>query len=125
MLALLSACATRFRHANSTLPIEIVPTDSSRIVTTRAHETSDRVYVAGSARPDRFGQTHVDVQLIGSDGQVVAEDCHELDAIVHPRTARARSGNQNYVTSFPLNEARQAVKIRVFAHQGEHPSSSS
>ena len=49
----LSACSsldTWFKQADSPLPIEVQHSGGGEILSFRAHETSDRLYVAGSAR---------------------------------------------------------------------------
>jgi hypothetical protein len=65
-----SACASLgsfFKQADSSLPIEVVHAGSGRITSFRTYETSDRLYVAGSARPFFLKRTtHMDVQLIGT-----------------------------------------------------------
>lgn len=118
-----SACASLgsfFKQADSALPIEVVNAGSGQIRSFRAHETSDRLYVAGTAKPFFLKETtHVDVQLIGPAGNVIAEERDDIDR-VHPRTARARHGYHSYVASFPLGEARRALKIRVIYHGDAH-----
>ena len=90
----------------------------------RAHETSARLYVAGIAKPFYLKTTtHVDVQLIGPGGNVIAEKQDDIDP-VHPRTARSRGGHQSYVASFPLSEARHAARIRVIYHGEAHRGTS-
>jgi hypothetical protein len=127
-IASLSACASSSwtKQADSTLPIEAIHSGSGAIMSFRAHETSDRLYVAGSAKPHQLIRpTHVDIQLVGSDGRVLAEKTDDLDSPTHPRTARGRSGSQSYVASFPLSEARQAAKIRVIYHGDAHSEGNS
>ena len=86
-----------------------------------AHETSDRLYVVGLAKPHQLVQPmHVDIKLIGADGRVIAEKTDRLDAPQHPRTSSGSLGHQSYVASFPLSEARQVAKIRVVYHTGQH-----
>jgi hypothetical protein len=123
-----SGCASLnsfFKQANSSLPMEVVHAGSGRIVSFHAYETSDRLYVAGSAKPFYLkSTTHVDVQLIGPSGNVIAEERDDIDP-AHPRTARSRSGHHSYVASFPLSEARNAAKIRVIYHGDAHSKTSS
>lgn len=128
VIASLSACASNSwtKQADSGLPIEAIHSGSGAIVSFRAHETSDRLYVAGSAKPHQLMRpTHVDIQLVGSDGRVLAEKTDDLDSPMHPRTARGRNGSQSYVASFPLSEARQAAKIRVIYHGSAHSEGNS
>lgn len=127
-LAALPACASSSwtRQANSGLPIEAVHSPSGVIMSFQAHETSDRLYVAGRAKPHQLLQPmHVDIQLIGADGRLLAEKTDSLDGPRHPRTGSGRHGHRSYVASFPLSEARQAVKIRVVYHAGPHSKGNS
>ena len=122
-LASLSACASRswIKQANSGLPIEAVHSGSGAIMTFWAHETSDRLYVAGLAKPHQLVQPmHVDIELIGADGRVIAEKTDRLNAPHHPRTSSGNLGHQSYVASFPLSETRQVAKIRVVYQTGQH-----
>ncbi|HEY5707230.1 MAG TPA: hypothetical protein VIS96_16850 [Terrimicrobiaceae bacterium] len=127
-VASLSACASSswIKQAHSVLPIEAVDFGSGTIRSFRAHETSDRLYVAGHAKPHRLTRpTHVDIQLIAADGRIVAEKIDDLDSPQHPRSASGRREHQFYVASFPLNEARQAVKIRIVDHGDAHSEGNS
>ena len=63
---------------------------------------------------------HVDIQLIEANGRVIAEKTDDLDTPRHPQISSSRHGHQSYVASFPLSEARQAVKIRVVYHGDYH-----
>ena len=126
--ASLPACASSswIKQADSGLPIEAVHSGSGTIMSFRAHETSDRLYVAGRAKPHQLMQpVHVDIQLIGAGGRVIAEKTDDLDSHQHPRSGSGRRGHQCYVASFPLSDARQAVKIRVVYHGGDHREGSS
>ena len=106
------------RQSEAALPIETVGLHSGQIISFRAHETSDRLYIQGQAKPHQLTRPmHVDVQLIGANGQVIAEATDDLDAPRHPRLSSGRHGRQSYVASFPLSEARQAVKIRMLYHE--------
>lgn len=106
------------RQSETALPVETVGSRSGRIVSFRAHETSDRLYVTGQAKPHQLTRPmHVDIQLIGTSGQVIAETTDNLGAPRHSRVSSGRHGRQPYVASFPLSEARQAVKIRVLYHE--------
>jgi hypothetical protein len=112
------------RQSEAALPIETVVSRSGQVMSFRAHETSNRLYVNGQAKsPPLTRPMHIDVQLIGADGQVIAEKSDDLDAPRHPRVSSGRHGRQPYVASFPLSEARRAVKIRVLYHErhrGQH-----
>ncbi len=106
------------RQSEAALPVETVGSRSGQIMSFRAHETSDRLYVKGQAKSHQLMRPmHVDIQLIGTNGQVIAETTDDLDAPRHPRVSSGRHGRQPYVASFPLSEARQAVKIRVLYHE--------
>ena len=117
--------ASFFKQTDSFLPIEVVHSGSGQIMSFRAHETSHRLYVAGIAKPFYLkSTTHVDVQLIGPAGNVIAEERDDIDP-AHPRTARSRSSHHSYVASFPLSEARNAARIRVIYHGDAHSKTSS
>ena len=119
----LSACPSLgsfFRQANSALPIEVQHSGSGQIMSFRAHETSDRLYVAGTAqRHPLIAQAHVDIQLIGSAGNVIAEKQDDINPL-RPRPGGGKRYSDSYVASFPLNEARQAATIRVIYRNGVH-----
>ena len=121
------ACASPgsfFKQADSALPIEVVHAGSGQIMSFRAYETSDRLYVAGIAKPFYLkSTTHVDVQLIGPAGNVIAEKQDDIDRM-HPRTSRSRGGQHSYAASFPLSEAHQAARIRVIYHGDAHRGTS-
>lgn len=122
-LTFLAACASSSwtKQADSALPIEVIHSGSGSIMSFRAHETSDRLYVAGSATAHQLVQpTHVDIQLLDAGGRVLAEQTDDLDLSQHPVTAGGRNGRQPYVASFPLSEARLAAKIRVIYHGSAH-----
>jgi hypothetical protein len=106
------------RQSEAALPVETIGSRSGQIMSFRAHETPDRLYVTGQAKPHQLTRPmHVDIQLIGTNGQVIAETTDDLDAPRHPRVSSGGHGRQPYVASFPLSEARQAVKIRVLYHE--------
>jgi hypothetical protein len=116
----LTGCATTFiKEGASPLPLETVDTTHGHIESTRAFETKDALYVAGTMHKPpghHIPKTaHVDVELIGTNGRVLAE---KKDAISpqHPRLSGGRGGKYSYVVSFPLATARQAAKIRVSYH---------
>jgi len=119
----LSACSsldTWFKQADSPLPIEVQHSGGGEIMSFRAHETSDRLYVAGSARRHKLSNSaHVDIQLIGPSGNVIAEDQNDINPM-HPRPGGGKRFTDSYVVSFPLSQARQAVKIRVTYHSSSH-----
>jgi hypothetical protein len=122
-LASLPACASSswIKQAHSGLPIEAVHSGSGTIISFRAHETSDRLFVAGRAKPHQLVRPmHVDIQLIDANGRVIAEGTDDLDTPRHPQISSSRRGHQSYVASFPLSDARQAVKIRVVYHGDYH-----
>ena len=123
MLLTLSACASlETKPQTSSLPIETINGNTGSIASARAYRASDRLYVTGSSKAV-FKGAHVDIQLIGSHGQVIAEKAGSTKTgYAHPRTARARHGNRSYVASFSLSEAEQASKIVVTYHYGSHES---
>lgn len=109
-----------FRQSDSSLPLAIAQSNTGKINSAHAFETSDRLYIAGSVRPFILSpSTHVDVQLIGQNGQILAE---KKDGIVpaHPRTARGRNGSYSYVSSFPLGLVHRATGVRVVYRNNSH-----
>jgi hypothetical protein len=123
-----SICASAgsfFKQADSPLPIEVVHSGSGQIMSFHAHETSHRLYVAGIAKPVYLkSAAHVDVQLIGPAGKIIAEKQDDIDPM-HPCTAQSRGGHYSYVASFPLSEVRNAAGIRVIYHGDAHRKSNS
>lgn len=121
----LSACGSLdsyIRQADSALPIDAIHSGTGRVMSFRAFETADRLYVAGTTKGRfRNPSAHVDIQLIGKNGQIIAQEQDDID-FAHPRTTQGRHGRQSYVASFPLSEARQASKIRVTYHSESHSS---
>jgi hypothetical protein len=104
-----------FKTTDSVLPIETINSTGGK-VTGHAYESSGRLYVSGHIQKS-FGRhiphaAHVDVQLVDKMGRVIAEKDADIDTS-HPITGGSRSGQIPYVTSCPLNEARQAVKIVI------------
>jgi hypothetical protein len=128
MLATLTACSSTgslFRTADSSLPIEVQHLGGGQIMSFRAHETSDRLYVAGSARKHKLSNSaHVDIQLIGPSGNVIAEDQDDINP-THSAPGGGKRFTDSYVVSFPLSQARQAVKIRVTYHSSSHSEGNS
>lgn len=127
-LASLPACASSswIKQADSGLPIEAVHSGSGTIISLRTHETSDRLFVAGLAKPHQLMRPmHVDIQLIDANSRVIAEKTDDLDTPWDPQISSSRHGRQSYVVSFPLSDARQAVKIRVVYHSDKHREGSS
>ena len=118
----LSACSSldSWVKADSPLPIEVQHSGGGQILSFLAHETSDRLYVAGSARKHKLSNTaHVDIQLTGPSGEVIAEDQDDINPM-HPAPGGGKRYTDSYVVSFPLSQARQAVKIRVIYHSNAH-----
>lgn len=120
-MAIITACASVspfFKTTGSSLPIEIIDSTAGEVGGTRAFESSDRLYVSGHIQKS-FGRhipyaAHVDVQLVGNAGQVIAEKQDDIDPS-HPTTG-GRSGQISYVASFPISEARQATRVVVRYH---------
>jgi hypothetical protein len=128
LLAALQACVSPssfLRQANSSLPLEVIHGGSGQIMSFRTHETSDRLYITGTATsPFLKSTTHVDVQLIGPGGDVIAEKQDNIGP-VHTRAGWSRSGRHSYVASFLLSDAHQAARIRVIYHGGAHRGTNS
>jgi len=121
----LSACASFdfFTTNPSSLPIEAVDAAPGRSFSTRAFETEHTLFVTGHMQKPGGSHipapAHVDVQLIGKDGRVLAEEQIGIDP-VHPRTSRALSSRHSFVAGFPIDLARKAAKIRVRYHLQTH-----
>jgi len=119
----LSACSsmdTWIKQADSPLPIEVQHSGGGQIMSFRAHETSDRLYVSGSAKKHQLSNfAHVDIQLIGESGNIIAANQDDVDP-TRPRPGGGKSFKDSYVASFPLSEARRATKIRVTYHNSKH-----
>lgn len=123
LVVTLTACAswdTWFKQGDSPLPIEVQHLGGGQILSFRAHETSVRLYVTGSARkhPLQTGG-HVDIQLIGTASNIIAEKKDDINP-VRFRPDGSNRYTDSYVVSFPLAEARKATKIRVIYHSGSH-----
>ena len=123
---MLSACGSLDSYvwqSRSPLPIEAIHSGAGQVMSFRAFETADRLYVAGATK-GRFLNpfAHVDIQLIGNNGQIIAQQRDDID-LAHPRTAQGRHGLRSYVASFLLSEARRASRIRVTYHNESHANS--
>jgi hypothetical protein len=111
-----AAQASFLKAADSPLPIRTWGAVSSP----RAFETSSRLVVTGAVRPAlRTPSAHVDVQIVGRSGQVLAEKVDALEWS-HPRTAGGRHGDYRFTEGFPLDVARQAAGIVVSFKTGTH-----
>jgi hypothetical protein len=133
-LASITGCASTngfFHNADSPLLIKTLDAIGGEIVSTRAFETTNRLYVAGSMRRSIGLRAplgaHVDIQLLDKNGHILAEKQDEIDSPAHPRAAGGRSHRHrsSYVASFPLDLARQAASIRVSYHPEQHAASRS
>jgi hypothetical protein len=127
----LTACAVTGnlpRTADSPLPIKTMQAPGGAIANARAFETSDRLYVSGSMhRGSKHGSSlgsHVDIQLLGPNGRLLAEEQDEIDSAANSRTERGGGRRPTFVASFPLDLARQAECIQVGYHPTRHAASS-
>lgn len=122
-LGLMGCATTLIKEGASPLPLEVVDTTHGHIETTRAFETANTLYVTGRMhKPIGHhipSSAHVDVRLIGRNGQVLQEKQDDITAH-HPRLSTGRGGKYSYVVSFPLDQARQAAKIQVRYHLNNH-----
>lgn len=122
-LVFVSACSSTSGVTNTTasLPVET----STSIASARVSTRGDVSYVTGSAKPGPAHpithSSHVDVQLIGPDGNVLAEREDRIEAS-HPRTVQGRNGRYAYTVSFPASLAQQARKVIVVYHTAAHGS---
>lgn len=127
-LAAITACSSiglTSRTQEYPLPITVAHARSGSVASARAFETPDRLYVSGHVQ-HFLGYhlpvtAHVDVQLVGKDGQVLAEKQDDIDLTAHPRTTAGSSRRASFVVSFPIEQAREAVGIRVTYHLDSHP----
>jgi len=120
---LLSGCSSLehwTRNSASSLPYEIRHEGSGQILSCRAFESADRLYISGRTKefPPSFAG-HVDIQLIGHGGQKLAERSHRVQP-ANPAAGGGRRYLGNYIASFPLAEAKEAAFIRVAFHSGNH-----
>lgn len=120
-VALVAATASAELQQASAIPIKTGPS----VASARLVENGDKVYVTGRVkhthgRPITLA-SHVDVQLLGSRGQVIAE---VQDAIspMHPRISRLRNGQYPYTVSFPSSELAAAKQVVVQYHSTAHGS---
>lgn len=120
----LASCASSswVKQADSPLPIEVIHFGTGRIMSFRAHETSDRLYVSGLSKQRFAGsQTHIDIQLLDASGNVLSEKEDDVGS-AHPAPGGGRRSQSTYVASFPLSLARQAASIRIVYHDSSHPT---
>jgi len=123
LLTLTSACSTSsdLGKSSSALPVE----SSSSIASARVAQKGGTVYVTGAAKPiQNRPQTlaaHVDVELIGRQGQVIASARDSITAS-HPRTVQGHLGRYPYTVSFPITQVEQAGKVVVTYHSSAHGS---
>lgn len=119
----LNGCATTdylFKQSKSSLPIEVTHQGRGKILSFRAYETPERLYVSGSAKKFPLSSVgHVDIQLVGSTGHVLTEKQDDIEPTAF-RRGGARQFTDIYVASFPLSEARQAARIRIVYHTSKH-----
>ena len=124
----LSACASFDKRANSPLPVEAVNAPSGRIESVRAYESGDTLFVTGFMRRKSSYTVnypvHADIQLIGKNGKVLTEKQDYIETVSSLRRLQSQSGSYSFRTSFPLDQARQAVAIRVTYHATAHPEGS-
>ena len=112
-----------FKQAASTLPVESAVVGSGHLGSIRAHETADRLYVTGRARqPHATPHTHVDVQLLRANARVIAQGRDDIGA-AQPKPGGGKRLHDSFAVSFPLSDAREADRIRVVYHTGNHSSS--
>ncbi len=123
ILVLNTACSstTDGSQKSSSLPVETSPS----VASARVIKGDDKVYVTGRVkqtlgRPVTLA-SHVDVQLVGSNGQILAE-IQDTISPMHPRIARLRNGQYPFTVSFPASEAAAARYVVVQYHSTAHGS---
>jgi len=120
-IAPFAVTATADLQNASAIPIQTGPSISSA----RLIESGDKVYITGRVkhthgRPVTLA-SHVDVQLLGSRGQVIAEVQDSISPM-HPRISRLRNGQYPYTVSFPSSEIATARQVVVQYHSAAHGS---
>ncbi len=107
-------------HATPRLPSPLPIQSTHSIASSRAFETGRNLIVAGHATPAlRTPAAHIDVQLVGPGGRVIATETDTL-SWRHPRTAASRSRAATFTGGFPLGLARQAERIVITYQSGPH-----
>ncbi|MFZ4773890.1 MAG: hypothetical protein ACOYM3_00910 [Terrimicrobiaceae bacterium] len=105
------------------IPIEVIDSAGGKLTRPIAHESEARLYISGSMKKWTGHHlppaAHIDVELIGADGKVLAE---VRDTIKSSGALREARGGRysSYVASFPIAQAKEAVRIRVRYHQQNH-----
>lgn len=122
----LGACSTT-KNTVGTRPTEHAitadNTSPGKIASTRAFETTDTLYVAGTVQRSSGHAippgAHIDIALLDRAGRVIAT---EQDRIVpvHPRQERRRAGRYSFAIGFPLTTGRNAERIRITYHPQTH-----
>jgi hypothetical protein len=112
------------RTQESPLQIMVTHAKSGIVESAQAIETSDRLYVSGQVQHyagyNLPVTAHVDIQLLGKNGRILAEMQDDIDLTRHPRTTALRGRRDGFVASFPIEQSRQAVGIRVIYHLESH-----
>lgn len=123
-IALLTSCASldAFTPAPSSLPIETKSTSPGTVVSARAFEKHDRLFVTGSWKKNPgyalHYATHVDIELLAQDGSVLASIRDDIKPAPSIRV-KVKNSRVSFVGSFPAALAQKASRIRIISHAHE------
>ena len=97
----------------SSLPIRSSDTSDTRLVSVHAYEVGDQLRISGSGRGCKVHTGHIDFELVDARGAVIA-----LRRVnIYPSQRIIGIPDPTYFgTSFPLEDAKKAVAIRVVYH---------
>jgi len=108
---------------NLSIPVEVIDTAGGKLTRPITHKFANRLYISGSIKKWTGHHpplaAHIDVDLIGADGKVLAGVLEDIKVLSPLREARG-GRHSAYVASFPIAQAREAVRIRVRYHQQSH-----
>jgi hypothetical protein len=126
-IAALAAAAISLISSTATADLQnpLLIQTSPSVASARVVPSGDKVYVTGRVaythgRPVTQA-AHVDVQLLGSRGQVIAEVQDSITPM-HPRISRLRNGQYPYTVSFPSSQVAVARQVVVQYHSTAHGS---
>jgi hypothetical protein len=117
-----SFAATACTSTSPTVPLPTLrsPAGDGRIASSKAVKTGHSLRVGGRVRPvTAQPQAHVDIQVIGADGAVIAEATDRLRPM-QPGAGGGRRALDSYVASFHASVARDAVAVRIVYRNGPH-----
>lgn len=114
LVALETGCASS-QKTSQPLPLEVVGSNTGALQAPRVFERDGRLFVSGriarTTGTHLHQAAHVDVQLLGPGGRVLAEQEYDIEA-PHPRSFGTK-GRLAFQVSFPGNVAGDARKVRI------------